>query len=459
MIFSSGIIRSFATRAFGMGRSLAARRFEGAGGHSRWPDAPASVPLNSTALQSAHRLSARARYAYRNNPLICKGVDALADAICGTGIKPQVQLVDQQARHDFNTAWEAWTDDADITAVGDWYALTSSMVRAMIIDGESFLILTSDQDTGALRCQLLSADQIDRSLTRDLGNGLRIISGVEINAAGKPLAYHVLPDDMSLPFVGNLAPVRIEAEHIIHLFRRDFPGQVRGVSWLASILLTASDLDKTADANQMRLKVAALFAGFITDQEGGAAGMEKSDLDGGLEPGVLKVLRSGQSIVFPNMPSVGADVINFMEMQQRSVAAGLGVTYAQMTGDFSKSNYSSTRAALIEFRRTVESTQYGIIVFQLCRPIWRRWVTLEVLSGRLPAPGFPSDVYLRPRWITPGFQWVDPAKEIAAQEKAVEAGFMSRREVVAGRGLDIEEVDADRKADAERNNNTQEEAA
>ncbi|MEM9838538.1 MAG: phage portal protein, partial [Pseudomonadota bacterium] len=96
-----------------------------------------------------------------------------------------------------------------------------------------------------------------------------------------------------------------------------------------------------------------------------------------------------------------------------------------------------------------EQIQRQTVIYQLCRPIWRRWITLEVLSGRIDAPDFTASPtpYLFAQWITPGWQWVDPQKEIRAQREAVDAGFMSRREVVAGRGLDIEALDAERAAD------------
>jgi capsid protein len=59
-------------------------------------------------------------------------------------------------------------------------------------------------------------------------------------------------------------------------------------------------------------------------------------------------------------------------MQFRAVAAAMGITYEQLTGDLTQVNYSSIRAGLLEFRRRCEAIQHGVIVHQLCRPIWRR---------------------------------------------------------------------------------------
>lgn len=123
-----------------------------------------------------------------------------------------------------------------------------------------------------------------------------------------------------------------------------------------------------------------------------------------------------------------------------------------MTGDLSGVNYSSIRAGLVEFRRRVEAIQHNVIVFQMLRPIWRRWLMLEVLSGRLKLPGFERDPepYFGVKWITPKTHWIDPSKDIDAEIAAINGGLMSRREAVAARGRDIEKMDAEIAADRER---------
>ncbi len=45
--------------------------------------------------------------------------------------------------------------------------------------------------------------------------------------------------------------------------------------------------------------------------------------------------------------------------------------------------------------------------------------------------------------MPPGWQWVDPQKEVNADIAAIGAGLKSREEVVAARGRDIDELDAE----------------
>jgi lambda family phage portal protein len=128
------------------------------------------------------------------------------------------------------------------------------------------------------------------------------------------------------------------------------------------------------------------------------------------------------------------------------------VTYEQLTGDYSGSNYSSARAALIEFRRRIEAIQHHVLIRQFCRPVWQRWLATEALAGRIDAAGLAEDpdAFLAARWITPGWGWVDPVKEVQATVAAIDAGLMSRREAVAARGWDVAQLDREIADDAAR---------
>jgi capsid protein len=52
--------------------------------------------------------------------------------------------------------------------------------------------------------------------------------------------------------------------------------------------------------------------------------------------------------------------------------------------------------------------------------------------------------------MPPRNDWVDPAKDVAAEVAAINAGLMSRRQAVAARGYDLEQLDAEIAADNER---------
>ena len=134
------------------------------------------------------------------------------------------------------------------------------------------------------------------------------------------------------------------------------------------------------------------------------------------------------------------------------VSAALGVPYAYLSNDMLKANYSNSRLALLEFRRRIEAYQHAVIVWQLCRQVWARWMDTAVLAGALDLPGYDQRrrEYLACGWLPPKWDWVDPLKDARAEIEQIDAGLKSRTQALAERGYDAEQVDAEIAADKAR---------
>ena len=285
----------------------------------------------------------------------------------------------------------------------------------------------------------------------------RSIQRVHIACSFARTAYHVFRDPPGAPLPASLAfeRVRVPAADMVHLFDPTWPGQVRGVSPLSTVLLRLHELDQLEDAQLVRIKLGAMLAGFIRGGDESGAGFDGKQtggvLESGLEPGTLKVLPQGAEISFSD-PVEPGNVSEWIKLQLHGIAAGIGVTYEQLTGDLGSVNYSSIRAGLVEFRRRIEMLQHNVLVFQFCRPVWRRLVLLAILRGELPDDGKPEtfEAYCSVNWIPPGWDWVDPEKDASADAIAIAAGLKSRREVVAARGYDIEQLDTEIAGDKAR---------
>src|SRR5262249_20762730 len=224
-------------------------------------------------------------------------------------------------------------------------------------------------------------------------------------------------------------PVRIPADDVVHAFEQRTPGQVRGISWLAPVLTRLQELDRLEDALLARANVAALFAGFVTDPEG-TSGFGEGKIDPqnlSLEPGVIRLLPSTASITFPNMPDA-ADMPDVLRHLLRQVAAGVGLPYELLAGDLSQVNYSSAKLGLEAFKRRVTAIRTSIWNAGVLQPVWRRFVSLEVLSGRLYAPVFARDPdpYFAVTAMWPGFAPLDPYREAESDVLLLNAGLRSR---------------------------------
>ncbi|MCC6366350.1 MAG: phage portal protein [Bryobacterales bacterium] len=419
---------------------------------------PVMSDINTLVFRNADTLRSRSRDMVRRNPWATNALDAFVGNCIGTGIKPQSLHPDAAVKEQIQALWLRWTDEADATGLTDLYGLQALACRSVMEAGECFIRLRprlpKDGFSVPLQLQLLEAEHLPTNETRKLENGNYIRAGIEFNGVGRRVAYHLYrehPGDALNP-VASTELVRVPAESVLHLFRPVRPGQLRGQPWLTQVVVKLYELDQYDDAELVRKKTAAMFAGFVTKNapEDSLLGEQNPDATGaalaGLEPGTLQVLLPGEDVTFSTPADVGATYETFMRVQLRSIAAGMGITYEQLTGDLTGVNYSSIRAGLLEFRRRCEQIQHQVLVFQMCRPIWRAWINAAVLAGALPAGDGNYDV----KWIPPGFAWVDPLKDIKAQTMAVRAGFKSRAEVVSEQGYDAEEIDREIAADNAR---------
>lgn len=408
---------------------------EAAAGGRRWKGAAVLGTPQQAALVARKPAKDRAAGLYVNTPMGQRGVEALASSLVGgRGWQAQSQHPDRATARMLNAASE------ELTA-----PILPMLARGIVRDGEAFVRLMVD-DAG-LRLVLLPADQVDPELHRDLGGG-KIVAGIEFDAEDRVVAYHVLRDAPGAPFARFTETARVPARDMLHVFDRLFPGQVRGLSWLVPVALKIGDHDAAHDALLMKLKVEALVTGFIRDASGGTGGFKDGETDVGdvsLEPGAMRILPPGTDVTFTSPGAGSAQAVEFLRSQQREIAAGLGLTYEQLTGDLSDTNYSSARVGLLEFRRRAEMLQRLLIEGQFLRPLWRRWIEIKALAGEIPAGEI--ETYQAARFVAPGWQWVDPAKEVAADIRAIEAGLKSRAEVVAGRGRDLAELDEEIAAD------------
>ncbi len=422
-------------------------------------------------LATNAELRGKSRDLVRRNAWAQAGIEAFVANAVGTGIKPQSLSGDERFKAEVQALWRDWVEEADAAGQTDFYGLQALACRAMLEGGECLIRLRPRRpDDGLsvpLQLQLLEPEHLPINLNTDLPSGNVVRSGIEFDNLGRRVAYHLY---RSHPEDGRLAPmsgqsgmdtVRIDAKEVIHLFRVLRPGQIRGEPWLSRALVKLNELDQYDDAELVRKKTAAMFAGFVTraNPEDNLMGEGASDADGialaGLEPGTLQILEPGEDIKFSDPADVGGSYSEFLRTQFRAVAAAIGITYEQLTGDLSGVNYSSIRAGLLEFRRRCEAIQHGVIVHQMCRPIWRAWMDAAVLSGALAAPRYAKSrqaarAWQAAKWIPQGWQWVDPEKEFKALQLAIRSGLMSRSEAISSFGYDAETIDKEIAADNAR---------
>ncbi|MFW2545517.1 phage portal protein [Primorskyibacter sp. 2E107] len=427
------------------------RRFDGAGRGPRSYGMVTMGRINPEVAAAGASLRSKASYLAMNNAWVGQGVANWAGALVGPGIVPTPKHPDADTRAELTAHFNLWADEADADGRTDFWGLQADIARGLVICGEAFVQIITTEAGPKLR--LIPPELVDESLTRELADGACIVQGVEFDADGNRVAYHVLPTRPHDQFANYAPPVRVPADDILHIMKPLAAGQVRGVSWLAPVILPASEFDQLCDALLVGVKVAAMHSAFLVDMNGTAGepydGTESGGImETGLEPGTMKRLPTGYDVKF-NTPGQTQEIGAFLRLNLQQLAAGLGLPEHLLSGDLTGANYSSLRAGLLPFRQRVEQIQYGTLVPQLLRPIWRRVVTFGVLSGELAAPDFESSprAYLAAEWLPPKPMQVDPLKDVQATVAELEAGLTSRRKAVAERGWALEDLDSEIAAD------------
>lgn len=414
------------------------------------------------AARARARMAWYARDMVRNTPFATRAQAVICSGIVGDGIIPKVVLrhptLKDAARRRIRDRGlqliEAHFDSTAIDRQGrqNLYGLQRLIANTVVDGGECLVrIYRSHPDPTALPLQLdvLEPDYLDDSRFGWI-EGREIRDGIEYDAQGQRVAYWLFPEHPGgawSPGTRQGVSERVPAEDVLHIYRQDRPGQMRGVTWFAPVMMRLQDLADHEDAQLMRQKIAACFAAFRIRSEEGAKGGEFAEL----APGMIYDLGEDEDVKFAAPPGVeGYD--EFTRSVLRSVAAGMGITYEALTGDLAQVNFSSARMGRIEMDQNISAWQWLMMIPQLLQPLADAFVDAwNVLDGRaMIEAGVPGDIwrYLKIEWQPPRKVIVDPTREISALKESVRNGFSSRQEVVRQLGKDperlLEEIAQDR---------------
>jgi len=393
---------------------------------------------NAVTGSAISELRTHARDLIRNNSWARRAQRIIANNTVGWGIVPKAIGADAAAAQ---LLWKQWAESLEVETEGrhTLYSLQQQVMRVLASDGEVLIRRRRRQSKDGLllpmQLQLMEADYIDTNKDGERGqSGGQIIQGIEYDAIGRRAAYWLFPEHPgSDNSTGQNVSKRVPAEDILHVFYQERPGQSRGVSWFASAIVNLKDFDEWEDAELMKQKIAACFAVFVTDLDGTAPALGTEDPDDAsidsLEPGMIENLPAGKDVKFASPPPVTVD--SFAARQLRRVAAGLGVTYEDLTGDYSQVNFSSARMGRLSHQANVRDWQNNVLIPQFCTGVWRWFVEAAVASGALRGVSVAE-------WTVPALPMLEPDREGLAYQRLVRVGAMTPSEMVREQGFDPE---------------------
>ncbi|MCW2412011.1 MULTISPECIES: phage portal protein [unclassified Sphingobium] len=386
----------------------------------------------------------RCRELARNSGYAVQILDTFADNVVGTGIIGAPTGLSKRNQKIVSGLWTGFKDECDWDGDNDLDGLLWLACKAMAESGAAIIRFRRQRFDASttrtpLKLQLLEPDLIDVTKTTMLADGY-IDRGIEYDVEGRVRAWWLYPGHP-----GNMASwrsramtsERIPASEIVYLYDKLRPGQDRGMPLLAPAVMPLHDLRGYFDAELVRKRIESCLAAFIKPGLDGADAQIGTSTEAArpgklaekFEPGMIMRLRDGEEVTV-STPGSSQGVEEFATLYLREIAAGAGVMYEHVTGDFSRVNYSSWRAGGHGFRRRMERKQWHIMIHRACKPIGARFREASMAAGLLPSQDFGM------RWTPPGFISVDKYKDAQGDLLDLRLGKVTPSQLVEANGYD-----------------------
>lgn len=448
-------------------------------------------------LDTRDLVVARARDLYRNHPVIHGAVNKIVDAVIGSRV-----LLDAKPAHLLLKRDLPWAIDWSLIAEAEYriwaysprfmcdvqgentfgqLARTAKITR--IVDGECFAIVRNrDSGNRYTTCvELIDPDRVSNpngmaDNTR-LANGNLLYAGIEYNRNNEPVAYHVRVRHPAT--TGDAQDVfrwtRVRRytstgkPQMIHSFRKHRTNQRRGVSALVPVIKRVRMNDNYDVAELEAALFDAINAGFVESpyptgdvaaaMAPGSAGETAGDGSWSLTKQIKMRLQNkisvkgvrmihglpGEKFNWKQPARPAGNYPAFKGAGQHDLAAGVGLSYPQVSEDWADINYSSARTLLNEKWRGFDSSGEEF-TSQFCSPVWDALLEEMVAIGTVKVPGGASRFYANRDllgmcgWLRPGRGTIDPMKEEQAADIAINGGRSNSYIECARNGLDFYEV-------------------
>lgn len=437
------------------------RHFADAASNGRLTASWATTPTTADAYIYQHwnALVARSRDQCEKSDHGRKFLQLVRDNVAGPhGFILQAQVKDPSGRPDtaasdaIEDAWKEFSRKGvfEITRSMSRADVERLVVTSVARDGEILAIKRRSKNLPhGFAIQLVDPVTLDPTHFERLNNGNRIKHGIEFNEDEQPVAYWLRNwDEMQIGYQLGTGKKyqRIEAADVIHVFVVEAVGQKRGLPWTRTALMRMRNLAGFEDAAVINARIGASKMGFFKDPDADPEDADELPMDA--EPGVFENIGSREFVDWnPQFPEASTET--FVRTCLRSIAVGLGVTYANLAGDLTSVNFSSIRQGALDEREVWKGLQQ-FFVSSWCELVYPEWLQMALLMEkiRVPARGGGTvalpitkmDKFTKVAFSGRRWSWIDPKAEVEANSVAIGQKLVSRSEIIRQMGYDPDDV-------------------
>ena len=397
----------------------------------------ATSPFEQTATEDRDTMRGRARWLKGNNPIMANIDGAIVDNVIGTGITFQSNLNKKKLDDEIERLWKRWSEDKTLCdsmgkmVFGDIQRL---ILDTRMVDGEVYIYKRYTPE--GLMLQVIEADALDGGQD----------NGVEKNPDGTIKSYRFKVANPDGTYSNET--VSIPVENIINYYKSERFSQDRGLTDYKQSILDIKNFSGYQSATIKGARARSSIAYTVqADVDPSKMGVGKStSTDGQIQEinGLMVYyLKQGESINKTAPEGSSDDYKSFVETTIRLIATARRVSYELAFKDYSKVNFASSRASLIQDNYRFDAEQKHFIQYVM-QDIFNTWLEIEIMKGtiKIPLVKFLEDktVYTGVTWIKPKRSWVDPLKDLLATEKEIALNLTTQTEEAKKQGKDFEEI-------------------
>lgn len=271
--------------------------------------------------------------------------------------------------------------------------------------------------------------------------------GIQLDDNGQEIGYYFKKNEASSSWNNDWVFVKAIGnetgrKNVLHIYKQERPGQTHGIPLLAPVLKKLKQRDRYTDTELAGSIVSNMFTVFIKSNKAEAsnsplvssqtkAGKLAEGIDYKLGNGAVVPLDPDETIELANPTRPNSQFEAFLQANLKEIGIALQIPYEILAKQFMAS-YSASRAARLEaWKYFIAEREFFVNKFY--QPIYEEWFTVEVLNGRINAPGFFTDylkkwAYLKTNWIGDGMGQIDEVKAVLAADMRVESNYSTGQE-------------------------------
>ena len=449
-------------------------------------------------------MDARVRDTVRNDAYAAAGAKIRQDSIIGgmflLNAKPdyeylirQNKAMDETWAQEFQAEAESkftlWAESPSAYVDAQRISTLTGMLRLAIsmytLTGEVLATCEYPRDRKPFRTAIQMIDPDRLSTPPSMREGPQIRMGVEKGRYGEPIAYHIRnthPGDFNYGpnnFTRVAKTYSWGREKVIHIFEQQRPGQTRGYSPMVAALKETRITKRFREVTLQNAVLNATYAATIESElpsemvfqalgggqlDPNAVSKALGNIAGGYMNAYDAYAKNAEGLVIdglkiphlmPGMklnlhsPSQGGLIgTDFEQSLIRYIAAILDVSYEQLSKDYSKTNYSSARAANNETWKAMQS-QKRSVADRFATTVYALWLeeafaTNQITSMPANQPSFwegmNREAYTQCDWIGASRGQIDELKETQAAVLRIQNGLSTYEEEHAKLGKDWRRV-------------------